>query len=82
MRVGVIAKRISPSAPCLENGNIIRDLLQLLRIDEAVDHRHVLIVKRPENRLRDFKPRLSRRQIAVRRQIVEGKCNLLRNRWD
>lgn len=68
---------LAGGAPGLEHSEIAGGLLELGGVDEAVDGRHVLSVKRGEDGFGDFEARLVWRQGAVCGEVVEGDGDLL-----
>ena len=74
---GVAAEGLAGGAPGLEDGEIRGGLFELGGVDEAVDGREVLRVKRVEDGVGDVEAGLAGREVAVSGQVVEGEGDLL-----
>ncbi len=60
----MISQRIARGAPCFEDLNIVRPVLQLYCVDKAIGRRHVLIFQRANDRFEP--PRAASGQVADR----------------
>ncbi len=79
MRPGVISERLTSGPPCAKDLKRLRSFFCPNSIDKSVNGRHVLLLQRIEDRLRNLQPGDRARQRTMDRQVIKGDRKLLSN---